>query len=186
MGFEDDDDVDDNILAIQDVDPESPAASESPGGGAKWDDARLAIIGELQNENSDIHLILSAATTQAEKGRRILARYAPSHTETNRVQSIVRLLRDLKQKKGPHFSDEAKEERNQNRSNKSKPFWKTAHKFSDAAMLLYYLLYHKERTGADKMSVKQIYEHHDVFKQYDFADFSRYHANMITLANKHR
>ena len=62
----------------------SPASLEpQPEGEAAWEKARLAIIGELQNENSDIHLLLSVRTTQMEKGRRILSKYAPLHTQKN-------------------------------------------------------------------------------------------------------
>ena len=64
---------------------------------AKWKEDRERVVDEVKDSTSDIHLLLSAAaSSQADKARRILEKYAPrQQTKNNRVYSISNLIRDF-------------------------------------------------------------------------------------------
>ena len=176
-GNNDDGPVDDEEVEVSDGKQIENTSSTTK---QTWDEARGQIIREMQNKNSDIHLLLSAKATQKAKSERILDKFAPDHKQENRVNSIVRLLGDFKNKRAPHFSEKKKNDKD------GKPFWRSRSKSSEAASLLYKLLVHPDKTGINGMDVKEIYKHHKVFHQYDQDDFKVYYKTMLELANKHR
>ena len=61
---------------------------------AKWKEDRERVVDELKDSTSDIHLLLSsAASSRADKARRILEKYAPGQqTKKNRVYIIMRKM----------------------------------------------------------------------------------------------
>ena len=158
------------------------AAAEAGIAPAKvtgWDQARALIISELQNKNLDVHLLLSGQTSLKVKSKTILERFAPEHKQENCVKSVSRLLGDFKSKKGPHFSTT-------NKNNNCKLAWKSKGKPSEAASLLYKLLFKTDKTGMDKMQPEEVYKHHKVFKAYDINDFKIYFKQTVGLVKKHR
>ena len=162
---------------------EGPAAAAEAGTApAKvtgWDQARALIIRELQNKNSDVHLLLSGQTSLKVKSKNILDRFAPEHKQESCVNSVSRLLGHFKNKKGPHFSTTKK-------NNDCKPAWKSKGKPSEAASLLYKLLFRSDKTGMDKMKPEEVYKHHKVFRAYDINDFKKYFKQTVGLVKKHK
>ena len=147
--------------------------------GVPWDQTRVCLIRKLQDNKSDIHLYLLGQTSTRTMSKNILEKFAPHHNQENRVQSVMRLLREFKNKKGPHFSTTKA-------NNNCKPAWKTRGKSSEAASLLYKLLLEADKTKIDKMSPEQVHKFHKVFQAYEVNDFKNYFKKTAELVKKHR
>ena len=108
-----------------------------------------------------------------------MEKFAPRHNQKNCVNSVMRLLGEFKNKKGPHFSTTKT-------NSDSKPAWKTKGKPSEAASLLYKLLFEADKAGIVKMSPEEVHKHHTVFQAYEINDFKHYFKKTMELAKKHR
>ena len=83
-------------------------ADDKIGGDGPKDDVeklkedRKRVVDKLKDITSDIHLLLSAAaSSRADKARRILKKHAPGQQrKQNRVNSISNLIRDFESNKG--------------------------------------------------------------------------------------
>ena len=140
----------------------------------KWKEDRERVVYELKDSTSDIHLLLSAAaSSRADKARRILEKYAPGQQKKqNRVNSISNLIRDFESNKGRYSLSNTTD---------NKPEWKN----SKARDLLYKLRLRRFE-GVGAMSSENIYKYHPVFAQYDLGDFKKRDKEMIKLTSKHR
>ena len=147
--------------------------------GVPWDQTRVCLIRKLQDNKSDIHLYLLGQTSTRTMSKNILEKFAPHHNQENRVQSVMRLLREFKNKKGPHFSTTKA-------NNNCKPAWKTRGKSSEAASLLYKLLLEADKTKIDKMSLEQVHKFHKVFQAYKINEFKNYFNKTVELVKKQR
>ena len=145
----------------------------APCEDAQWKIDREHIICHLKDDTSDIHLILSATSSRAQKARHVLMQFAPSHqSKQSRVNSISNLIRDFQSGKG-RFDPSKKKNK--------KPEWKN----SKARDLLYKLRLHRFR-GTSAMSSEDIYDSHSIFSQYDLNDFKKWDRDMIRLTQKHK
>ena len=145
---------------------------------AKWNDARLNIINQLNTVASDIHILLTVRGTKKEVCTLIWKKYASNHPEKMCVDSIGRLLIDFSKGSGPHFGEKSGE-------NDGKPVWKSRKIISKGWSLLYQLRMRAHGTAVS-MTTEQIYKLHSIFHQYDLKDFKKYDKDMKKLTDKHR
>ena len=144
----------------------------------KWEDREGVVdklkdstVDELKDGTSDIYLLLSAAgSSQANKARHILKKYAPGQqTKKNFVNSISNLNCNFENNKG-RFS--------LSNTTDNKLEWNN----SKARDLLYKLCLHRFK-GVGAMASKDIYKYHPVFAQYDLGDFKKRDEEMIILTS---
>ena len=180
--FDEDENHDEDCGSVVDDDDDDDNGGEGPCDAssepATWADIREQIISDLFNPSSDIHLILSAGCKyKKDLYKRIYLQYAPNHPEKSCVGSIERLVRDFTKKSG-RFSEEKIKEAKE----KSKPFFSSKSNKSPAWQLLYHIMMNADGTI---LAANEIYEHHEIFKQYEFADFKNYVKDMAKLTTKH-
>ena len=139
--------------------------------GEEWakSQQKKDIIAAFQDQDSGIH---GLSPTQ------IFEEYAAGHgwIKKNAEANIRRLRKQFHDKKGPFIEIEVDE---------VEPF-KTRKTKSKAYSLLLKLHIESERSGIEKMSIKELHGSHECFLQYPLQDFKKYNNDMIKLVKRRK